>query len=65
MGSFRGQIRGISKIDVYLKYVAEIKKWNGTFNSHNPDAKYKKVCKNLMEQDSESGEWILRYHFHT
>jgi hypothetical protein len=65
MGGFRGEVRGESKIEVYIKYVAEIKRWGGTFNSHDPDAKYKKVGKNLMEQDPSSGEWVLRYHFHT
>ncbi|HTX22443.1 MAG TPA: hypothetical protein VMD27_11400 [Candidatus Aquilonibacter sp.] len=65
MGSVHGEIRGESKIDVYLKYVDEIKKWDGVFDEHFPDAKYKKVCKNLMEQDPNSGEWVLRYRFHT
>jgi hypothetical protein len=65
MGSIHGEIRGESKIETYLKYVDEIKKWGGTFNEHFPDAKYKKVCKNLMEQDPKSEEWVLRYRFHT
>ena len=64
MGSIHGEIRGKSKIEVYLKYVDEIKKWDG-FNEHFPDAKRKKVCKNLMEQDPDSEEWVLRYRFHT
>jgi hypothetical protein len=65
MGGFRDQVRGKSKIEAYLNYVREIERWGDTMNSHEPDAKYKKVCKSLMKQDPETGEWVLRYHFHT
>ena len=65
MGGFSAAVRGKSKIETYLNYVREVEKWGSTMNSHEPDAKYKKVCKSLMKQDSETGEWVLRYHFHT
>jgi hypothetical protein len=65
MGGFSGEVRGKSKIETYLNYVKAIEHCGGTFNSHYPDGKKKKLCKSLMEQDSESGDWILRCHFHT
>lgn len=65
MGGFSGTVRGKSKIEAYLNYVREVEKRRGTFNSHKPHAKKKKVCKSLMVQNPESGEWILHYHFHT
>ena len=34
----------------------------GTFCAN---AQYKKLCKSLMKQDPESGEWVLRYRWHT
>lgn len=65
MGGLRGEVRGRSKIGAYVSYVKQIERWGGTFNSHDPDGKKKKLCKSLMEQDPETGEWVLRYHFHT
>ena len=65
MGGTFGEIRGISKIDVYLKYVEEVESWGDTFGDRHPDQKYKKRCKELMVQDPETGEWVLRYHLHT
>ena len=29
------------------------------------DPKYKKRCKSLMKQDSETGEWVLIFRLHT
>jgi hypothetical protein len=65
MGGTHGEVRGRSKIEAYLNYVELIEGFGAVFNDHFPDAKRKKACKNLMTLDPESGEWILRYHFHT
>jgi len=65
MGGLSGEVRGKSKIEAYLNYVKEIERWGGAMNSHEPDAEYKKVCKSLTKQDPETGEWVLRYHFHS
>ena len=63
MGGMNGEIRGRSKIDVYLEYkdLAE----NGPMEWHIPDPKYKKYCKEVMEWDPETEEWVLAYHLHT
>jgi hypothetical protein len=62
MGGMSGKLRGNSKIDVYLQYLKKTEGWDG---SAHPDPKYKKVCKNQMVWDSETGEWVLNYHLHT
>ena len=60
MGGVTGEIRGKSKIEVYLKYcdLAE----NEFFPRRIPDPKDKKGCKKEMVQDPETEEWVLRYH---
>jgi len=63
MGGVNGEIRGKSKIDVFLKY-QEIGR-NEMFETRIPDPDHKKKCKASMEWDSESEEWVLRYHLHT
>lgn len=62
MGGTSGEIRGKSKIDVYLKYQEETEEWDG---SCNPDPNYKKFCKEQMVLDPETEEWVLYYHLHT
>jgi len=64
MGGMSGQIRGKSKIEVYLKYVEEAERCAGVFEDVYPP-KNKRACKSLMVQDQETGEWILRYRWHT
>lgn len=65
MGGMINEVRGSSKIETYLKYAELVDGYGETFQSHNPDPKYKKRCKSLMKQDSETGEWVLRYRLHT
>ena len=65
MGSTSGEIRGKSKIETYLKYTEEIEAVGNIFQDQHPDPRYKKECKRLMKQDPKSGEWVLRFHFHT
>lgn len=65
MGGHSGQIRGVSKIDVYLKYKNMVEEWNGLFESKDPDPEFKKYCKSLMFQDPSTGEWVLNYRLHT
>jgi len=65
MGGMTGKIRGKSKIEVYLKYVEVVEGYGETFQEHDPDPKYKKNCKSLMEWDPDAGEWALHYHLHT
>ena len=48
MGGMSGEVRGNSKIEAYLNYVRLVEGFGGTFNSHEPDAKKKKVCKSEM-----------------
>ena len=60
MGGMSGEIKGTSKIEVFLKYTEMIE--GSAFLQHNPDPKYKKECKRLMEWDPEAGEWVLHYH---
>ena len=65
MGGMTGEVRGQSKIETYLKYVAEVEGFGDMFQEHDPDPRNKKKCKSLMVQDPETGEWVLRYHLHT
>ena len=51
MGGMINEVRGSSKIE--------------TFQCHNPDPKYKKLCKSLMKQDPDTGEWVLVSRLHT
>ena len=65
MGGTNGEVRGLSKAHTYQKYVEMVEGFGETFQEHHPDQKYKKRCKELMVQDPETGEWVLRYHLHT
>lgn len=65
MGGLSGEIKGKSKIEVYLEYKEKTEQWEGLFQEMNPDPSYKKLCKSLMVQDPSTGEWILHYHLHT
>lgn len=65
MGGTSGEVRGKSKPEVYAKYAQMAVESYDTFGDQTPVAKNKKVCKSLMEQDPETGEWVLRYHWHT
>ena len=65
MGGMTDEVRGPAKIETYLKYAELVDGYGDTFQSHNPDPKNKKLCKSLMEQDPETGEWVLSFHLHT
>ena len=65
MGGTSGEIRGRSKIEAYLKYANEVEGYGDLFLSHNPDPRNKKLCKSLMVQDPDAGEWVLWYRLHT
>ncbi len=65
MGGMNGEVRGQSKAEAYVKYVEAVDGFGDTFGDRCPDPKYKKECKSLMVQDSETGEWVLHYHLHT
>ena len=65
MGGLNGQIRGKSKIEVYLKYKKQVEEWEELFEDQHPDPIFKKFCKSLMFQDQSTGEWVLNYHLHT
>ena len=56
MGGHSGEIRGKSKIEVYLKYEEQIAGWGGLFEDRDPDPKNKKYCKKLMVWDPDTGE---------
>ena len=60
MGSFRGEVRGNSKVETYIKYLKVSESWD---LARYPDPKYKKFCKKQMEWDRVKREWILQYHF--
>jgi hypothetical protein len=65
MGGMSGEVRGKSKPEVYGKYAKMCVESYDTFGDQNPDAKFKKKCKSLMVQDPVTGEWVLRFHWHT
>lgn len=63
MGGNNGEIRGPSKIEVYLEYLDMTE--DSIFETKIPDPKNKKHCKRVMVQDPETEEWVLHYHLHT
>ena len=63
VGGMNSEIRGKSKAGAYRKYAAAVDREGQNFLDHNPDAKHKKLCKSLMQQDPETGEWVLRYRW--
>lgn len=65
MGGMINEVRGSSKIETYLKYAELVEGYGETFQCHNPDPKYKKLCKSLMKQDPDTGEWVLVSRLHT
>ncbi len=62
MGGARGEIRGKSKIEVYLEYKELCE--DSPLDGKDPDPSSKKFCKSLMEQDPETEEWVLQYHLY-
>lgn len=62
MGGSSGEIRGKTKIETYLRYAEQAEKQEGSWH---PPVQNKKECKRLMEKDPGTGEWILRFHWHT
>lgn len=65
MGGHSGEIRGQSKIKVYLEYKELLSGWDSMFGYRDPDPKNKKYCKKLMVWDPDTGEWVLHYRLHT
>jgi hypothetical protein len=60
MGGYSGEVRGGTKIETYLRYVDKCEEWG---LDHNPEAKYKKLCKRLMVRDPEKEQWVLKFRF--
>ena len=62
MGGAYGEVRGATKIETYLRYLKEATDREGSWYT---DPAHKKDCKEEMERDPNTGEWVLRYHWHT
>ena len=64
MGGVRGEVRGQNKgecVDRFQELLQEeLEGW-----SVWPSTRSRRELKKLMEQDSEPGEWVLRYYAHT
>jgi hypothetical protein len=60
VGGYGGEVRGKTQIDCYLKYVEECEGWP---LDHQPDPKYKKLCKKEMVFDHATQEWTLNFRF--
>ncbi len=65
MGGTTDDIRGRSKAETYQKYAQLAEDSGGMFSDFSPDPEHKKECKARMVQDSETGEWVLHFHWHT
>jgi len=65
MGGISGEVRGKSKIEVYLKYEEKIQEIGEMFQEIDPYPRNKKQCKKQMIWDPEAGKWVLYYHLHT
>jgi hypothetical protein len=62
MGGASGEVSGKTKIETYQRYIEQAEKMEGSWD---PPPRLKKICKSLMEKDADTGEWILRYHWHS
>jgi hypothetical protein len=60
VGGYRGEVRGKSKADTYLRYLEECERWD---LSRYPDPKCKKSCKKQMVWDDTQKEWVLKFRF--
>lgn len=65
MGGTRGEVRGKSKVETYLKYVDLVEGYGDTFPDRIPDPAHKKHCKREMVLDPQTEEWVLYYRLHT
>ncbi|MBD3253677.1 MAG: hypothetical protein GF383_01215 [Candidatus Lokiarchaeota archaeon] len=63
MGGVTDEIRGKSKIEVYLKYRSIT--MDDIFNTRIPDPEKKKECKRQMVWDPNTEEWVLHFYLHT
>ena len=63
MGGTYGDIRGQSKIEVYLEYLKMTE--DILFETKIPNPEYKNHCKRVMVGDPETEEWVLDYYLHT
>ena len=61
MGGVTLEVRGRSKPETYARFVQQAER-----NPHPdiyPDPKHKKMCKRMMVQDPQTGEWVLVFRF--
>ena len=65
MGGMSAEVRGPSKIKTYLEYMELVEEYGDMFQDHNPNPGNKKLCKKLMVQDPDTGEWVLYFRLHT
>lgn len=67
MGGQWTELRGRTKEDVYAEYVQwaeDNKDWlYPDLGAPEPDDE--EACMEAMEQDLDTGEWVLRFHAHT
>jgi hypothetical protein len=63
VGGSTGEVRGETKVKTYLRCVEETKDW--LEGSWHPHPSFKKERKRLMERNQDTGEWVLRFRFHT
>lgn len=64
MGGMHGEIRGLNKgecAELFLELRdGTLKHW-----SIDPNTRSKRELKTMMEQDPDTGEWVLAYYAHT
>ncbi len=63
MGGVNLEVRSTNKADTYRRFVEAAEE--NPLPDIYPDPKYKKLCKSLMRQDPDTGEWVLRFRFQT
>jgi hypothetical protein len=65
VGGIRNQVRGRTKIETWLKFQKVKREILGRYEMVCRWPANKKEAYGQMEEDPETGEWVLEYNFHT
>jgi hypothetical protein len=64
VGGVLGEVRGKNKGECAARFL-ELRDEQFEGFTFSPSTRSKRTLKTLMEQDPETGEWVLTYHAHT
>lgn len=61
MGGVTLEVRGKNKGQTFARFLEKAK--DNPLPDIYPDPKNKKMCKRMMKQDPETGDWVLLFRF--